>query len=476
MGTRRMARLSRATILPATLLVTGCLMHPERAREATLSEVGRDLGTRERDDEESLERGRRLAERARALEGQQELTILECFRLALDRSEALKIGGERLVQADTLKAEAIGMLLPSVTFHGQYTRDSDVITFGGIQFTPQERYEFWLHARQPLVEMRSFFAIDLARQVRKIESLTLRDQRDQLIFAVAAAFYETLSLESDVESLETAQERAAEQVRVLEARLRVGEAQTQDILLAKARLAETEAQLVQTRHDVESSRARLARLTGVRPFDRGLVDRFEVESDPGEVPRLVDRALERRLDLERARVAVERAESEKNVALADYLPTLALDFDHWTKMRGGFNELIDWTVSVNLEWRLFDGGQREARLARALSVIRQRQLEQESLENDIRQQVEEAVLAFRSFDRSMLALQTRAEAAQGSEERTTRRFRAGEGTNLDVLIAQAERESAERDLKRTRFARKLSAIRIRLAVGDLRTALKEDLP
>jgi outer membrane protein TolC len=445
----------------------------EAARERYLTEMARDIGGGGGGDDASLSRGRALVAEAGRRAGAGELTLHDCFRLALANSERLQMAGERILQADVQKARAIASVLPRVALEGRYTQDSEQVEFGGRAFAPRERAEYWIAARQSLLDGRLWPAIDLAEETRRIEALRLRDERDQLVFAVAATFYELKGLEADIGVLEATKARAAEHLRVLRLKERAGEAQPQDVLALEALHEETEARWMQARNDLDRARARLSRLTGVDPLPPNLRDTYDGEPPSGDLSQLVDRALQERSDLAIARAEVDRARSERALARAAYLPKVDLEFDRWMRREGGFQEDLDWTLGIGLSWNIFDGGAREMDLARTMSLIRERRLGVRSLEKDVKQEVEDSLLAFRSLDVSLRAFESRLSSAAALEERTRREFQAGEATVFDTLLAQEAREDAGRNLLRTRLARKLAALRIRLAVGGLWEVLEE---
>lgn len=105
----------------------------EGARDRYLTEVARHLGTDTLDAEASLRR-ERSGDR-------NELTLPDCLRLALASSDRRRPFGERMLQADLVKARAIAGVLPQVPLHGRFTRDSALVEFGAQAFTPQERTE-----------------------------------------------------------------------------------------------------------------------------------------------------------------------------------------------------------------------------------------------------------------------------------------------------------------------------------------------
>ena len=106
----------------------------------------------------------------------------------------------------------------------------------------------------------------------------------------------------------------------------------------------------------------------------------------------------------------------------------------------------------------------------ARSMLRQRQLDLQRLEEQVRLEVEDAALAFRSLDRALFAFAARSRAATAAHDVTEALVAAGSATNLELLVARDTREEAARNLIRTTLGRKLAALRIRLAAGDMRSA------
>lgn len=475
--------MSRSRLLPLLALLTGagCAWDGDRAADIFRSEATRDLGAApddellaERDDDQARAAGERLEERAardaQAGEGSEGLTLAGCFRLAIAGSEALRVRAERIFVTDMQRREAIAAVLPHFELYLTHNKDSNSINLGGGgSFQPSERTSYGFRVTQKLFDGTFGPNLSLAEETRRIEALTLRDERDQLLFAVASDFYAALGLQTDLDAIRATLASAREALRVLTAREELGLARPDDVLLARASVAEAEAREIQTEADLGRVRARLSSVLGVRPLPP-LVDSFEVVSEDRSLPRLIDLALAQRSDVQAARVAIEAAESRQHLTWTEFLPKADLTFTHLTESEEGFQSQLDWTLGLNLTWSLFDGGGSVARVAEARSAIRQRQLELRALEKRARLDVEDAALAFQALDRALFAYAARAEAARAAHEVTAELLAAGSATQLELLVARDTREDAVRNLTRTTLGRKLAALRIRLAAGDLRSA------
>jgi outer membrane protein TolC len=456
----------------ALLLATGCIADRNDALamrdEALFDNLMEGELPGERSEEERREMGRRLNEWATDFEGAEEITLADCFRLVLNNSEELLMQGEKLLQMWTHEREAIASLLPKASFIWSHSIDEEAVKFGGMEVSPRKSTSYWLSFQQKLFDGRSLAAVPAARESKRIEQLNLRDRRDRLLYGAAAGFFMVLGLERDINVLEKTLASATEFHRVLEARRRSGEASMQETLSALAQKEQAQSQLIQARHDRLIARSDLQRMLGLSSLPEHLKDTFQVQTGPGSVPVLVESAVKNRADLESARAAVEFAKAERLAALADYFPLVTADFTRYLKREGAFSDRVDWNLSFNVSWDLFDSGGREARQARALSQIRQQELAVKSLERKVRYEVEEAVLSFHSLDRMMSALESRAHASKSALDLANKEYEANEATNLDVEIARRVWAESERDLIRARLALKLAALKIRLVIGDFK--------
>ncbi len=445
-------------------LCQGCITDRDDAREITRERVFEDLGT--------AGESRRSAPHpedasAASVAKERSLTLSRCFALALHHSDVLKIRGERLVSADASRRETIGSLLPEVLLSWQYLRDSEAVRFGGDEISPRDTTTTWLTVRQTLFSGELISALDASSQVMRIESLGLKDERDRLLYSVAAVFFEILALEEDLAALEAEERLARERLRVTGARFDAGETTSNEVAAALAARAEASYALSSTRNDRETARRRLANLIGLDDLPDELVDNYELTWSPGLIPDLVERAWRTRSDVEASRVKIELAQAQRKAELARYLPELDAELNRWLKRDGAFIEDVDWTLAVNATWTIFDSGLREAANSRVLSAVRQRELELGALKRQVRLDVEEAVLSFRSLGAAEQALDARSTAFEKTTDRIRLLRQEHEALELDYLAALCDGERAGRELERIRLARKMAALKIRLAVGEI---------
>jgi len=299
------------TALATAFLSAGCVSGRDDARELYGEALLEDAAPSLPKDESPREAVRRIEAESARLEEAAALTLSDCFKLALARSEELQAKGEDLLIASELEREAVGNLLPKVSLDWQYTRDSDVVRFGGSEIQPRDTSEYWIAVRQPLFDARLLASLTASGEVSRIERLSLKDSRDRLLYAVAAAFYDVLAIEKDIQALRANESFAREQVRVLQVRHEEGEAVLETVEAARAFLGEALSMLAGAQNDMEASQGRLRRLIGLELLPGELVDNYEMTYSPGLIPDLAQRAWRTRNDAEAARAAVNLAERER---------------------------------------------------------------------------------------------------------------------------------------------------------------------
>jgi outer membrane protein TolC len=230
-----------------------------------------------------------------------------------------------------------------------------------------------------------------------------------------------------------------------------------------------ESTLTGRRFDRKQARARLAELLAadVHDLPETLETDYRVQREEPSVPLLVRQAREQNPDVRIAENRIGRARASKNRERSEYLPDIDATFTHHTDREDAFNRFIDWTVGLRAEWTLFDGGGREARMAKSFSRIREAKLAKKELFDRMHREIREATLAYRSLDRTLNLFRNRMENARQAADVVSGRYQAGAARNLEVLRAEETAEEATRNYQRARLARRLAALRIHFAAGNI---------
>ena len=155
-----------------------------------------------------------------------------------------------------------------------------------------------------------------------------------------------------------------------------------------------------------------------------------VESD---YTSLLDQAYAQRQDLSAQNLAVRVARERKNLVLTRYFPQVDAQFSYPRLDPETFaNRDEFWTLFVNLRWPLFDGGNRELDLLEANETLSQTELRVTELEKEIRVEVREALLSVETLHATLETLHKEVALARENYEMTSKQYRVGLSTSLDV--------------------------------------------
>ena len=363
-------------------------------------------------------------------------------------------------------------------------------------YDPLVDSDAFLRIRQDLLRNRGTEInrtnIMVARDLWYMARETFRDTLIRTLLDVERTYWDLFFSQADLKVREDQLARANRLVSVAEAQVRVGGVAPIEVTRAKSNVGLQAIAILDSRNRIATLRRRLLLLLGFvtsaeAPDTLALTDSPPPPTDSMTLEACLETAYEKRPDCVRARLDVQRAERLEIFAENQCLPTLqvyggvglrGLD-DHIDGSAGDMasGEYDTWEVGVRLDVplgnRTAKGTYQAATMARRRADVRRKAVwEKASREvgdafdalNTARKRIETA-----SESRRLTAVLLRAEEKS---------FRLGRSNSLDVISAQQNLATAEREVVRARVAY-ASALSALLAVrGDFVEAkgLQSKLP
>lgn len=282
-------------------------------------------------------------------------------------------------------------------------------------------------------------------------ALSQRLRRD-----ITVGYLDWLQADRAARILAASQKLLEENLRVTRALFDNGVITRDQVLRAEAESLALEQQRLEVDGGVDQLRAYVNFLLN-RDLDTALktgsIDR-EIDVVSRDLDSLRAAALNQRAEVSQARSATAIAAAQRDLARAERLPTLALAIDGGTQgERYEFGRGRNFaTLSLLLNWTLFDGGARRAEERAARLLERQFGLRNDELRQSIQLEVQQAFDALLSAEAATRAATARARAAQAAFTIATRKRDAGVISQVEFLDAQTSLTAAELDLNRLRFA------------------------
>jgi outer membrane protein TolC len=406
------------------------------------------------------------------------LTLNEAVRIALNQNYDLRRARLDVRNADAQVREAWGSVYPQIDVTGGYTRNivtanpfagSDVtglfaggnstdwvafnerartdddpstmpITFqefrerqqeareaagirlgggGGNPFGVDNEFRSGISLTQTLFNGSAFASIAGAQQLKDVNQRNVDREAQLLADRVRQTYYDALLAQERVDVLQQRVERTQQTLQEVRRQVRQGVTPKFQRLSTEVELSNVETELVTAANNAELALDNLKNTMGLS-IDQPIRLEDALEASDAAVYREVSVqqalqvALERRADLERARLAIELREVQKSVTKAQYLPTLSAvanfnytgrvpddrelvlsdpndPFAFSTQNRGFFEDSFwnpSFSVGLQMSWNIFSGFQTAARVEQDEVAVRRAEVDylqlQEAVELDVR--------------------------------------------------------------------------------------------
>lgn len=392
-------------------------------------------------------------------------TLLQHYiRYGLEHNTDMQTTLLRVDQAKAQLTAAKLAFLPSLTLSPQGTLTS---TAGS---KTVKTYE---------LPVQASWEIDLfgnLRNAKKGTQATLLQQqayqqavRSELIAGIANTYYSLLMLDEQVAISQSTLEVWKEQVRTMEARMKVGEETENAVTQARASLYELEAthnDLLRQQRETENSLCTLLGMTS-RSLERGTLDKqIFPETLPTGIPV---RLLSRRPDIVQAEMTLANAYYTTNQARSAFYPNLNLSGSAgWTNALGqAVTNPGGWILSAvaSLTQPLFNRG----KLISNLRVSKDE--EQIALLNyrqallDAGQEVNDALYATESAGRSLESHRKQCRELERTVQTSEALYRTGNATYLELLTARQSLLNARLNVVTDSFTQCQAVINLYQALG-----------
>ena len=294
----------------------------------------------------------------------------------------------------------------------------------------------------------------------------LLDLQQTILLNLVQTYYSVLTNERSVLVLVNSAELQNERVRDMEGRQRAGLARPLDVAQSEAQAAATRVQLIQAQNNVRTSRIALAFLTAAAVQDAPLEDRLAVPDKFESQDELTRLAQKSRQDVQAGEAAVEAARQSVQAAIGQYYPSVTLNLENFLH-KESLSTLTVWDGVLEANIPIFTAGQIDANVRTAWSQLRQAWLNDQRTRRLVSEQVRTAYENLQGSKLRLHDLHVEVAAARDALQQARFSYTAGLATNLDVLTAIDQVNSAELSLASEQFNYKIFYLQLLRSQGKL---------
>ncbi|MGE3978426.1 MAG: TolC family protein [Nitrospira sp.] len=346
------------------------------------------------------------------------LTLKGALAAALNNNPDVLVYKERIREAQGQVQTQLGAMLPNISADIRQTRRTQFL--GTIGLSPVRTDPFSIFDTR-ISATQNLFSLSLIQRWRASrESLRVTEQESEAkrfdtMAGVALVYMEGLKAMAMVNMHEANQRVMHELLDTVRQRQRGGVATGLDIVRLEAQLAAERQQGSSARYDLEHAKLSLINLLAL-PTEISLVLTDEWLTDVRGVPTpqgAVEEALSRRPEIQAQYTRAKAAELAYSSITGERVPSLVAQGDYGLVGNRWNNTLDTYNMALILQIPIFDGAQREGRIAQARSQWQQESLRMRSVLNQVKMEVQDALA-------SLAAAQEQVNIAQAGLQMATK--------------------------------------------------------
>ena len=401
--------------------------------------------------------------------------LTDIYRLA-QQNDAVYASAQAAYQAGMEKLlQARSLLLPSLNLAAglnHYETDTNVsdpkhYTSPGLTLT----------LIQPLYRKQNLEALEQARlQVQAVEA-QLKLARQSLILRTAQAYFDVLQAQDNLATAQAQKAAIAQQLAQARKSFEVGAATIVDSHEAQASFDATVALEIAAGNDLEVKRRTLEKLIMAEApkLDSVTSNVAAPRPQPDDMNAWVKQAEADSLSVAVGLANAEIARREVARQNAGYRPTLDLAVSYGltnNTVVGSVSGVDSRSAAIGLQlgWNLYQGGATRSLVREAVANQEKARFDLENARRQAALDTRQAYLGVVSGDARVAALQQAVVSSETQLKSTKLGQEVGVRTAVDVLNAEQQLYSAQRDLAAARYAALLSGLNLKAAAGVLSEA------
>jgi len=410
--------------------------------------------------------------------GEIKLTLADAIQRGLEFNLGLVESRQSDAAAQAERSRAFSALLPQISARAEQSFEQISLGSIGIRIPAQAGFRlplatggFAYSEGRVGLQYAAFDGALIAqykarRDAAIASSLSTRDSRDVVVFAIGTAYFQVVSSEARVATaravLASAREFEAQVTHEVEAEV----APEIDRIRASVELRAAEQRVTDAENDLEKDKLTLDRIAGI-PLEQkwSPAREYTYKALPEES------AKQSRFDLDSARKSVSAAELDVKSAAAQRLPSVGLDASYGTGGMNPGNYSQVYSVGASVSVPLFTGGRIRSDVREAEARLAQRQAEAKDLEGRIDYDVRVARLDARASETAVKVALGNKALAERALVQSSDRYANGVTNSLEVAQAREAVVTADENYIASLFSFNVAKISLARALGNAEARL-----
>ncbi|MES2765270.1 MAG: TolC family protein [Bacteroidota bacterium] len=420
-------------------------------------------------------------------------SLTEALRIANTRNLDIQLSNAQLRNAGAGVVGAFGTFLPTVYFSSGYSRqlfqdEFTTINVGGIpqQFRTGNPNNYTMNAGINYTIFNGFSReanYNSAQNSFKVADLSMRQQHLDVAFNIHRQYIDVMRNRQISQIRREDFTAGQKEVEAARARFEAGATAIAPVYAQETELGNRELAIVQAENGVNIAKARLLALMGLEPTENAeflessiptTITDTEIaafRAEMGSTNAVLAAAFKNRSDVQAAKARIDAAEDNLTVSRSGYFPTVSASTG-WTWSNNELNDFDDrgrTFVGINLDVPVFDNFRTNTQIQSAQYLLSQSQIQQQQLEQGIRNEVLTAVLNLDAAEKQLEITQRALRSAEQNFKSAGERYKVGLANITDFILANNQYITAKINRINVVYNYLDAQNQVRYATGVLKT-------
>lgn len=362
------------------------------------------------------------------------LTEKDAVRIGLENNWDILIKDKKIKEAEALLEKSYSKVFPQLSTFFYFTNYND---HPFISYQDNRGYGF--EAKQVIFDLSYFYNIKSAYSYLDMSKAQREEEKNYIISQIKKAFLHSILAKESLNTTKESLELARKYYETVTARYRTGESSDYDVLRAEVEVKNLEYKFLKAQAFWEVSLNYLKILLGIPSnVELVLVGELEHSDFDCNVEELLSIARNNRPLIRSLIFNEDYLKDSVNEIKGEFLPNFTVTFqdnfnqkETFSSSRSKYDDY--WTLTARLNFPIFEGGLRLAKIKEKEAQLGEVELLKEKLIAQTEVDIRDSVLNIESAKRQIEATQKNVENAQKMYDIVYKRYLRGELSYLDIL-------------------------------------------
>ncbi|WUR13734.1 TolC family outer membrane protein [[Empedobacter] haloabium] len=395
---------------------------------------------------------------------------------------SLTAGQERVTQGRSLLLPQVGLSGSHVKNNGEFSPVNEgattivngVPSVVGSRNADNSQNTYQLQLTQPLFRWANWQQYQQSKLAQAQAEAQFAQAQQDLIVRVAQAYFDVLTAQDNLASIQAQKSATTEQLASAKRNFEVGTQTITDTHEAQAAYDLVVAQEFAAINDLEVRRTALQQIIGTAPASLATLRTGVTIAppQPATIEPWISSAEQQNYGVTVQQLAVEIAKREIERTRAGHMPTVDLVASSTRQSQTAYGVTKNNAIGVQWTVPIFSGFQVTSKVRETIALEEKARNDLEATKRSAAQNARQAYLGVNSGLAQVRALEAAEVSSKSALESNKLGYQVGVRINIDVLNAQRQLYSTQRDLSKARYDTIMNGLRLKAAAGSLK---EEDL-